>query len=100
MIHILKPYLEKDHFAYGLLLGILMPAVLFGILTLVNLFLHQIMPDSSGIPFNTLIMVSIFVNLFSMRYFLVNKKCDRTGRGILMSTFALAAIFFYFLIYD
>jgi len=45
----------------------------------------------------TMVLISIFVNLFTLRYYLVNLRYDKTGRGILMLTFGLAMVYFYFL---
>jgi len=42
----------------------------------------------------THVLVSLFGNLFPIRYYFVNLKFDKTGRGVLLVTFVLVLIFF------
>ena len=89
--------LKSDQMWLGLLLGLLLPAAVFGILYLVS---RCCAPAGKEllIPMSTVLLVSIFTNLFTMRYYLVKLKYDRTGRGILLVTFVMAIA--YFLLFD
>ena len=86
--------LKKDKISLGLLIGILLPAAFYGILKLVNLGLIEIRNENFQIKEHTIILLSIFINIVPIRYYFVNLKFDRTGRGILMVTFILMVLFF------
>ena len=89
----MKNIVRKDSMILGLVMGILLPVVCFGILFAVSSFFA---PDGKKylIKLSSLILVSVFANLFTMRYYLVNLKFDKTGRGILLVTFILAIAYF------
>jgi lipid-A-disaccharide synthase-like uncharacterized protein len=44
---------------------------------------------------STLQLAGIFVNMFTFRYYMVNLRYDKTGRGILLATFVYAGLFVY-----
>jgi len=77
----------------GLVIGILFPAILFGILYGIS---EIFAPEGKEylIKLPTLMLVSIFPNLFTLRYYLKKLKYDRTGRGILLVTFVYAILYF------
>lgn len=85
--------LRRDSIWLGLIIGILFPAILFGILFVIS---TSLAPEGRDylIKLPTLILVSIFPNLFTLRYYLVKLKYDRTGRGILLITFVYAIAYF------
>ncbi len=81
-------------------MGILIPAVLFGILFGVLSILVHSYPDmlvnnpklyKTIIP--KLILISLIPSLFILRHYLLNLKYDKTGRGIVVSTFVCGIIF-------
>ncbi len=85
--------LRSDKLWLGVLIGTLIPAILFGILYSLS---HYLAPDGRDyiVKLPTLLLISIFSNLFSLRYYLVKLKYDRTGRGILLVTFIFAILYF------
>ena len=85
--------LRKDSMGLGILLGILLPIVCFGILFAISAFFA---PEGKDylIKLSSIMLVSVFSNLFTMRYYLVKLKFDKTGRGILLVTFILAIAYF------
>ena len=89
--------LKTDQMWLGLVLGVLLPSVTFGLLYLIA---RVCAPAGKPllIPLSTVLLVAIFTNLFTMRYYLVKLKFDRTGRGILLVTCVLAIA--YFLLFD
>ncbi len=89
--------LKTDQMWLGIVLGLLLPAVTFGLLFLVA---RLAAPEGKAylIPLSTILLVAIFTNLFTMRHYLVKLKYDRTGRGILLVTFVLAIA--YFILFD
>lgn len=88
--------LRTDTIWMGLLLGTLLPAISFGIFYLIGMAIDNASGKEHVLKFNTLLLISIFTNLFALRYFLIKLKFDRTGRGILLMTFALTLIYFGF----
>jgi hypothetical protein len=88
--------LKSDHFVLGLGIGLATPLVLFFLLYLVNLFLFQINIARFFLEFQTHVFISLFGNLLPIRYYFVNLRYDKTGRGVLLITFAIVLIFFAF----
>lgn len=91
--------LKQDSFWLGLLLGIILPAVVFGILYFINITFPN---SATGVPIfkiTTILILGIVPNALVLRYYLVNLKADKTGRGILFVTFIFAIVFmiFYYL---
>lgn len=86
--------IKKDSLALGMVLGLLLPGVLFGILYLIVLWLSERYAGGRQLISNSSMgLVSIFLNMFLMRIYLVKWKLDKTGRGILVVTFVLAILF-------
>ncbi len=88
--------LKKDHYVFGLGMGILTPVVLFGLIYLINYMLLQIEVVRYYLDLQDHVLVSFFGNLLPIRYYFVNLKYDKTGRGVLLITFVLILIYFGF----
>jgi hypothetical protein len=89
--------LKKDNMILGVGLGILLPVVVYAIIFFIMSTWGAIDP-TRGIYIlkpSTMQLISIFSNLFIFRYYMVNLKFDKTGRGILLVTFIFAGLFFY-----
>jgi cytochrome bd-type quinol oxidase subunit 2 len=86
--------LRRDSMGLGIIIGILFPGILFGILLTLSTFFA---PEGKDylIKLPTLILVSVLPNLFTLRYYLIKLKYDRTGRGILLTTFVFAILYFF-----
>jgi hypothetical protein len=87
--------LKKDKFLLGIILGIILPGIFFGLLYLITFLLKEGSYFDMVLSFNKILLISIFINLLPIRYYFVNLKFDRTGRGLIMITFIL--VLFYFL---
>jgi hypothetical protein len=89
--------LKKDNMILGVGLGILLPVVVYAIIFFIMSTWGAI-DSTRGIYIlkpSTMQLISIFSNLFIFRYYMVNLKFDKTGRGILLVTFIFAGLFFY-----
>jgi membrane protease YdiL (CAAX protease family) len=82
-------FLKKDSFILGIILGLVVPVIFFFLITLLN---GQLLDNAMGQ--NTIMLISIVLNVFVFRYYLLNDKKDKTGRGVLISTFVYTIIFF------
>ena len=86
--------LRRDSWMMGILLGILVPALTFGVLY----GLVYVVLTAFGKPLDILnldlikkfILLSIVPSVFVIRYYLLKLKFDLTGRGILLVTFLIA----------
>jgi len=88
--------LKKDHYIFGIAIGIIVPIVLFGIIYLLNYLLVTTDIAKFYLDLQTHVLISLFGNLIPIRYYFVNLKYDKTGRGVLLITFLLVLVFFGF----
>lgn len=92
--------LRRDSYGVGIALGILVPALLFGLLYgIYVLVLHsnpQMLVNNPDLTKNLIpkfILIALIPNLFILRYYLLKLKFDKTGRGILGASFGWAVVF-------
>ncbi len=87
--------LKKDTIVVGVVIGIIVPAILYGMLYLLSVICA---PQGKELllPIDTMLLVAIFPNLFIIRHYLVKLQLDKIGRGILISTFVLAMVYFVY----
>jgi RsiW-degrading membrane proteinase PrsW (M82 family) len=85
--------LRQDSFWMGMILGLLIPAIIFGILKLSIFFLPHEIINANVFTLERLILISIIPNVLLLRYYLLKLKYDLTGRGILAITFIIGIIF-------
>ncbi len=85
---------KKDSLIFGLLIGVILPLAVYAmaIVTLsryghVDGFIYTIRPKVPA-------LLAAAANLFPFRFFMVNKKFDKTGRGILLVTFLMVILIF------
>ncbi|MBN2173327.1 MAG: hypothetical protein JW731_04305 [Bacteroidales bacterium] len=88
--------LNKDHYIFGLAIGLLVPTLLFAVILLMNYILIQLGIAKFYFDLQTHILVSFFGNLLPIRFYFVNLTYDKTGRGVLLVTFLLVLVFFAF----
>jgi hypothetical protein len=88
--------LNKDHFIFGLAIGILVPVILFALILGMNYLLILMGVAKFYLDLKTHILISFFGNLLPIRYYFVNLTFDKTGRGVLIVTFAAIIVFFAF----
>lgn len=78
---------KKDHLGYGIIIGLLVPALIYIIIRSVTPILNVELRSS------TTELVSIFAALPLFRYFIINIGAEKTGRGMLLIIFAYAMFF-------
>ena len=89
-----KQLLLNDNIILGIILGILLPLLSLAFIYLILYLININIVNEVTIKTSTIKLISIFTNLFSMRYYLLKLKFDKTGRGILLSTTIFAILFF------
>lgn len=89
--------LKKDSWLLGIVLGVFVPLIIFGILFLI-VEKWGVLDEGLNVrilDFSTMMLIGIFSNMFTFRYYMVNLKMDKTGRGVLLATFVYAGFFIY-----
>lgn len=86
--------LKSDHLLKGILIGLASTAVLYFIIV-------GIVGNLSTIPYwlqntKTSYLLALIPNLLIFRYLMVNKKQDKTGRGVLLVVFLVIFAVFIF----
>jgi len=87
---------KRDQFFAGIIFGILLPVVFFVVLYLIDLLVLEMFNTHMLRKQEYLFLLSIAINLFAIKYYFVNLNYDKTGRGILIVTFALTLLYFLF----
>jgi hypothetical protein len=91
----MKKIFDRDSFLFGIIVGAIAPWILFGILYGLNILLGELFLK---IPFllctSTLQLIAIVVNVMLLRQYMVKRKYDKTGRGILLLTFIYIIAYF------
>lgn len=89
----MRSFFKRDSLWLGIIIGIILPVLTY---FLIHLILLMLGGEHATFRKSTIYLLSIFVNLAPFRYYLVKQKFDKTGRGILLDTFLMAIVFFYF----
>jgi len=84
---------RRDNIWMGLLMGLFVPAALFGILYGIISIIEYFTGNIAFVSIQKILLLSILPNLFLLRYYLLKLKYDLTGRGILSMTFILGILF-------
>ncbi len=83
---------KKNSYLFGMLLGIMIPVLLFGVLyglnTVIGIFSH----GTVMLSVHKMMFASIALNILPMRYYLVHQVVENTGKGILIITLILILI--------
>lgn len=93
----LKKWLNNDEYFLGVLLGLIIPvpaALVFALLIrLIQNFLHVF----TEVRDMDMLLLGLAVNLIVMRYYLVKRKFEKTGKALLILTVVLIILFLIFL---
>jgi hypothetical protein len=87
-------FLKKANVFLGMAVAIVVSLVVYGLVQLINIAFLSNKPTLQPIKESTAQLIAIVANVFSMRYYLLKAKKDKTGRGILVVIFAFCALFF------
>lgn len=73
---------KRDSFWFGIAIGLLEPAVLFGLMYLAKLMIGHLALDKA-------MFVCVALNIVPIRYYFITANMDKTGRGVLFMTVIL-----------
>lgn len=88
--------LKKDNIAFGVLIGLVLPILVYGLLWFISLLVETEGAWSRPFQPENMMLLSVMLNLIPMRIYLVRYKFDKTGRGVLLITFLLVAAYFIY----
>lgn len=91
--------LKKDSQFLGVLLGLLLPLLFFGLLFILDLTFSNLFKTEEILSLELIKLLSIFINIIPIRYYFLKLKYDLTGRGVLLVTFIYVVVYFW-LIYN
>jgi hypothetical protein len=89
--------LKRDNIAFGALIGLLLPSLFYGILALLSLLFEPGTALARPFEPDRMLLLALVINLVPIRLYFVSWKLDKTGRGVLLSTFLLMVAFFLFI---
>jgi hypothetical protein len=88
---------KKDNWTLGIAIGAILPLVFYGLTImvlsqwgLVESLIYTPKPKTPG-------LIGLAANILAFRYYMVNLKFDKAGRGIMLTTFAYVIMLFIFL---
>ena len=83
---------KKNSYLFGIVLGIVLPVLLFGVLyglnTMTGIFFH----GTIMLSIKKMMFVSTALNILPIRYYILHKEVENTGKGILIITLILIII--------
>ena len=83
---------KKNSFLFGILLGLVMPALLFGILYTLNYYTHLFEHPPVYLPLQKQLFVCSALNIIPISYCFKHSDLDITGQRILSITVFLVLI--------
>jgi len=92
-------FFKKDNFLTGILIGIILPVLFYGALFGIDAVVFNSFGSHIVAKPQYLYLLSIVANLFPVKYYFVNKKSDKTGRGVLLVTVIFGMLYFPFSAY-
>jgi hypothetical protein len=90
----IKKLFKQNSFILGLVIGLIIPWVMLGIIYGIDYLLRIILKMPILIGSSTMQLIGIVGGVLTMRYYMINMKYDKTGKGILVTTFIYIIIFF------
>lgn len=92
----MKPGLiKRDCFFVGMGMGIVLPALLLGLLLGINWLSQSVFATQLTNKLHYLYLLSMTANLLPMRYYLAKLNYEKTGMGLLLITIAGVVGYFY-----
>jgi hypothetical protein len=78
--------LKKNSFWLGLVIGIIIPSVLFGILYALNFYTKVFEHPPVVLSMQKMMFICGALNILPIRYYLLHDGLEKTGQGVLFIT--------------
>ena len=91
--------LKKDNMALGALIGLVLPGLCYGLLSLAAMLVETGTAWTRPFETDRMMMLALIINVIPLRIYFVTYKFDKTGRGVLLVTFLLMVFYFLFIRY-
>jgi hypothetical protein len=88
-------YFKRDNYATGMLVGIVLPIISYGIVWLVDQLLFSLFHVHLTRQMHYLYLLSAAINVVPIRYYMVNLKAEKSGIGTLIITGAYILSYFF-----
>ncbi len=88
----IKRFFDKDQLVFGAVLGIAIPALAFALIIGLSIFLMDFLKVRIPVSTDVLGFIAVAANLLPFRWYMVNKRYEQTGKGVLLITFIFAFI--------
>ena len=89
-----QSFFNRDSFLTGIIIGIFLPTLFYLVLFGIDILVFQSFGSNIVAKPQYLYLLSIVANLFPIKYYFVNKKREKTGRGVLLVTFIFGILYF------
>jgi len=93
----LKQWLNKDEYSLGILLGLIIPVPAAFVFTILLRLAQNYLHVFERVRDMDLLLLGLAVNLLVMRYYLVKRKFEKTGKSLMILTVVLIIAFLIFL---
>lgn len=93
----LKKWLNSDKYSLGVLLGLIIPLPAVLVFTILIRLTQNYLHVFTEVRDMDMLLLGLAVNLIVMRYYLVKRKFEKTGKALLVLTVALIIMFLIFL---
>jgi hypothetical protein len=88
--------LKRDNIVFGVLIGVVLPWLFYGLLWAVSHFVEYGSFWSRAFEPDKMKMLALAINLIPIRVYFVTYKFDKTGRGVLLITFLYMVAYFLY----
>jgi len=93
----IKEWLKSNNFLTGAIIGLIIPVPAAFVFALLTRFIQIAFHVLTEVRMADMFLLGLAVNLIIMRHYIKKLKLENTGKGILVVTFGLIAVFFIFL---
>lgn len=91
----ISSFFKKDNFLSGLLIGVILPIIFFGIVWSIDVLLFSLFHVHLTRQTHYLYLLSAAINVVPIRYYLVNIKAEKSGIGVLVITVIYILAYFF-----
>jgi len=88
-------FFKKDSYLLGVLVGIVLPVLLYGVLYVVDMQFNSFFGKHLVSKPDYLYLLSVIANILSMRYFYTGAKKEKAGAGVLLVTIIIVLLYFF-----